>query len=98
MDWQKHPAILRLSDHVDLKHNCGFVTMVSLGSNDCLEKKREIVSTVKPKELPTDTQHEREPSPINGITDQECANILREEVDSLKQVSKSAEYGKIKRR
>ncbi|XP_034247668.1 protein FAM91A1 isoform X2 [Thrips palmi] len=85
LDWQKHPAILRLSDHVDLKHNCGFVTMVSLGSNDFVGKKNETSNITRVIGLATECQHDRQPSPVNGITNQECANILREELDSLKQ-------------
>ncbi|KAK3907963.1 Protein FAM91A1 [Frankliniella fusca] len=80
LDWQKHPAILRLSEHVDLKHNCGFVTMVCLGSHNSSGIKGEVLNS-----LNVTNPIERQPSPINGITNQECANILREEVDSLKQ-------------
>lgn len=80
LDWQRHPAIMRLSEHVDLKHNCGFVTMVYLGPHDNIGRKREALNPLK-----SPNPIERQQSPVNGITNQECANILREEVDSLKQ-------------
>lgn len=84
VNWEAHPAILRLADHVDLRHNCGFVTMVSLGSYGSVEEKGKIGATIKPSEFSSNSLSERGPSPVNGITDIECANILREEVDSLK--------------
>lgn len=83
MNWEAHPAILRLADHVDLRHNCGFVTMVSLGSSGSCEEKGKIGAIIKPSEF-SNSISERGTSPVNGITDIECANILREEVDSLK--------------
>lgn len=60
--------------------------MVSLGNNDFIGKKTETLTVPKVTGLAPDYQHERQASPVNGITNQECANILREEVDSLKQV------------
>ncbi|KAJ1528015.1 hypothetical protein ONE63_007939 [Megalurothrips usitatus] len=93
INWQQHPAILRLAEHVDLKHNCGFVTMVSLGSNDPVNKK-ENVSALKPSvpNVQLEESHiERQRSPLNGITDQECANILREEVPQQSQSQESGD-------
>lgn len=79
---------MKLADHVDLKHNCGFVTMVWLGSNDGLGNKDKLAN-VKTSEEPTEYHCGGHQSPVNGITDQECADILREEVDSLKKVRKN---------
>lgn len=87
IDWQSHPAIVKLSDHVDLKHNCGFVTMVWLGSQNTWNEKKDASPFLKSSDLSSAGLSERGQSPINGVTDQECANILREEVDSLKQNS-----------
>lgn len=60
--------------------------MVSLGLNDNIGKKRDPPNMPRVSGLAPECPHERQPSPVNGITNQECANILREEVDSLKQV------------
>ncbi|KAK7793931.1 hypothetical protein R5R35_011860 [Gryllus longicercus] len=32
MDWNSHPAIRKLSEEIDLTHNCGFITMLNMKS------------------------------------------------------------------
>ena len=55
-DWSKHPAIERLSKHVDLQHNCGYITMVNLGRssrNNVVSINRTVDSWVKETQTET---------------------------------------------
>ncbi|XP_075227037.1 protein FAM91A1 isoform X2 [Lycorma delicatula] len=111
--WNSHSAIKRLGEVVDLKHNCGYVTMVRL--------KKTLLSTIRPgvveplwstdQQPPTTTSVDKVKqfldgsssisiintesnsnntswtqgieSPVNGITNQESAEILEQELDCL---------------
>lgn len=88
-DWSTHPAIKKLSKNIDLEHNCGFLTMVNLKKNNsyCFKGNHFgssnsvvdswIESQLNNKNVPELT------SPVNGITSQESADILEEELNNL---------------
>ncbi|KAJ4442241.1 hypothetical protein ANN_12107 [Periplaneta americana] len=82
-DWSSHPAVCKLSEHIDLVHNCGFITMVNLSTN----------RTAGPPAQQTESQaslveawvssNRTSSSPVNGFTSEECADILEQELDNL---------------
>lgn len=67
-----HPIVQRVRQQLNLQNSCGFVTMVNLG----LEKTPELSD----QRCRSSTFSS---SPINGIKDSSCAEILREELDSM---------------
>lgn len=101
-DWTSHPAVLKLSENIDLVHNCGFITMVNLSTNR--SNGPNIVGVSAEEVVPEVTQQNvkvslveawvavnsspvgdtrTSNSPVNGFTSEECADILKEELDNL---------------
>ncbi|KAK4012095.1 protein FAM91A1 [Daphnia magna] len=70
--WMNHPIVQRVRQQLNLQNSCGFITMVNLG----LEKTPELSD----QRCRSSTFSS---SPINGIKDSSCAEILREELDSM---------------
>lgn len=101
--WTSHPAVLKLSENIDLVHNCGFITMVNLSPNR--SNGPNIVGVSAEDVVPEVTQQSvnqvslveewvaassspvgdtrTSNSPVNGFTSEECADILKEELDNL---------------
>lgn len=41
-DWINHPAILNVSEFIDLEHSCGYITMVNIGVKDLGCENRDV--------------------------------------------------------
>nr|CAD7455305.1 unnamed protein product [Timema tahoe] len=95
--WYSHPAIEKLSEHIDLVHNCGFVTMVNLTNTQggglrfkdrdeghiATPSSTSCTNLVESWITSTSIERDRTSSPINGFTSRECADILEEELNNL---------------
>lgn len=91
-DWSSHPAVKKLSEDIDLEHNCGFLTMVNLKKNNshCYFKgvhnhfgsSNNVVDSWIENQLNNQNVPDLA-SPVNGITSQESADILEEELNTL---------------
>ncbi|XP_046398087.1 protein FAM91A1 [Ischnura elegans] len=98
-DWWSHPVIMKLSEHIDLKHNCGFITMAKMGrdpgcAHGChgtspfnstagLSLESELSPRTSLGRRTPEGRKSQGSSPRNGVTDKECAAILAEELDAL---------------
>ncbi|XP_071450194.1 protein FAM91A1 [Hetaerina americana] len=101
-NWWSHPVIQKLSEHIDLKHNCGFITMVKMERESLCSNGYHHTSAfnssaglcLEVEQSPRSSLGRRTPegrksqgsSPRNGVTDKECAAILAEELDALEGV------------
>ncbi|KAK6641108.1 hypothetical protein RUM44_012810 [Polyplax serrata] len=94
-DWSNHPAVKKLSEVIDLKHNCGFLTMVNLGPTDirynsnfdklsCLNSTNSAVNSWIESQMEGKCERDSV-SPANGITNQEFVDILEEELNNLEE-------------
>lgn len=95
MDWSRHPAIKKLSEVIDLKHNCGFLTMVHLNQGDLnqcnsyfkevnnyFESNNSMVNSWIDSQV-INKEESQVPSPVNGLTNQNFASLLEEELNNL---------------
>lgn len=99
LNWFEHPAVKKLSENIDLKHNCGFLTMVNLKNfenpssffmketTDWFGKNNNVVNTWMDSQVAeSDTL-----SPINGIANKEFVEILEKEIDDIGREEKKNE-------
>ncbi|XP_063242692.1 protein FAM91A1 [Bacillus rossius redtenbacheri] len=79
-DWFAHPAVEKLSESIDLVHNCGFVTMVNVtgGPLARLAGSPPADSTNLVESWIAATA--REGAPVNGFTSEDSADLLRDEL------------------
>ncbi|XP_067004494.2 protein FAM91A1 [Anabrus simplex] len=97
INWSCHPAIQKLKDTIDLRNNCGFITMVNLNNAVThhphgLSLREEVGMLVSTPSANSNSMVEAwvtanasttTSSPVNGFTSQDCVDILEEELNSL---------------
>lgn len=94
LDWSNHPAVKKLSEIIDLKHNCGFLTMVNLNLADstCNVECKKVNNYYESNNYAVNywiqnqmgSGNERESiSPMNGINNQDFVELLEEELNNL---------------
>lgn len=98
--WPSHPAIKKLSQDIDLEHNCGFLTMVNLNQTNNNNYFKSVTNHFGSSNSVVDSWIESQlsgkaaaelASPVNGITSQESAEILEEELNNLRSFEGTAD-------
>lgn len=76
----RHPAILKMSTSLDLKHICGYITMIYLPEKDCILPPK---LNCRSSELQECHDELKLNCSVDGFTDSAAAEILASELDKL---------------
>jgi len=74
-EWKNHPIVERVRQTLDLHNSCGFITMVNLNQANLDQSIEGASNRSRNSSIFS--------SPVNGITNSSCAEILLEELDNM---------------
>lgn len=91
--YQKHNAIQRVAEHIDMKNSCGYMTLLNTGrESHTVWKEEHEEDFLMEDAFPGEENSE----PSNGVKDQQSADVLAMEIDMLEMESESTEKSSAK--
>lgn len=91
--YQKHSAIQRVAEHIDMKNSCGYMTLLNTGRESHTVWKEEHEEDFLMEDV---FPGEENSEPSNGVKDQQSADVLAMEIDMLEMESESTEKSSAK--